>query len=117
MSEEDISNLQNELTTGISTNVVASKLEEQEGGPETLLDKVQISFTDECWLTVKDADGKTLFSNVRKQGQTLTLSGKEPFDVLIGRVSAIDQIIYNGELIDFSRYNNKNVAKFTLPLN
>lgn len=118
LSEEDISNLQNELTTGVSADVVASKPEEQEESEsETLLDKVQISFTDECWLTVKDADGKTLFSNVRKQGQTLTLSGKEPFGVLIGRVSAIDKILYNGELIDFSRYNNKNVAKFTLPLN
>ena len=76
-----------------------------------------MTFNADCWLTVKDANGKTLFSKLRKKGQSLTLSGKEPLRVLIGRVSAIDQVIYNGAVIDLKPFNSKNVAKFTLPLN
>ena len=114
LSEEDVVNLQNKLNAGVDADVSTP-------APEEVLapvsDKLQITFTNDCWLTVKDADGKTIFNSLRKQGQSLSLSGKEPLRVLIGRVSAIDQVLYNGTVIDLAPHNDKNVAKFSLPLN
>ncbi|WP_051221994.1 RodZ domain-containing protein [Neptunomonas japonica] len=128
LSAADISKLQSELDSGggvspevsvvTATAEVVEKLPlESTIAPPLVLDKLQITFTADCWLTVKDADGKTIFNNLRKKGQSLKLSGKEPLRVLIGRVSAIDQVIYNKAVIDLKPFSSKNVAKFTLPLN
>lgn len=114
LSEEDVTNLQGTLSAAPDTDVSLPVVEE---APIAVSDKLQITFTDDCWLTVKDADGKTIFNNLRKQGQSLSLSGKEPLRVLIGRVSAINQVLYNGVVVDLAPHNDKNVAKFSLPLN
>lgn len=131
LSAADISKLQSELDSGVAVSpensVVATTVEIVEAVEKLplesavalplALDKLQMTFTADCWLTVKDADGKTIFNNLRKKGQSLKLSGKEPLRVLIGRVSAIDQVIYNKAVIDLKPFSSKNVAKFTLPLN
>lgn len=114
LSEEDVANLQSKLHSGTADEVSSPVLED---APTSVSDKLQITFTDDCWLTVKDADGKTIFNSLRKQGQSLSLSGKEPLRVLIGRVSAINQLLYNGAVIDLAPHNDKNIAKFSLPLN
>lgn len=116
LSEEDVAHLQNKLSVGENVEVTDAQVPLADT-PAMASDKLQITFVDDCWLTVKDADGKTIFNNLRKEGQTLSLSGKEPLRVLIGRVSAINQVLYNGGVIDLAPLNNKNVAKFSLPLN
>ena len=119
LSEEDVVHLQNKLNAGESVEVPDAQVQVPSLAetPAVASDKLQITFVDDCWLTVKDADGKTIFNNLRKEGQTLSLSGKEPLRVLIGRVSAINQVLYNGVVVDLAPLNNKNVAKFSLPLN
>lgn len=116
LSEEDVEKLQDKLDAGVEAETEAGSLV-PENVPAAVSDQLQITFTNDCWLTVKDADGKTIFNSLRKQGQSLSLSGKEPLRVLIGRVSAIDQVLYNGVVIDLAPHNDKNVAKFSLPLN
>ncbi|WP_293266872.1 RodZ domain-containing protein [Neptunomonas sp.] len=126
LSEADIAKLQEEvdLKTSVSNEIPVAispslevEVEEKVVAPLLAEDPLQISFVDDCWLTVKDGSGKTLFSSLRKAGQTLNLSGEEPLRVLIGRVSAINQVTYKGAVIDLKPFSNKNVAKFTLPLN
>jgi cytoskeleton protein RodZ len=128
LSAADISKLQDELGSGDVTSpevsAVTSTVESIEKTSlesvvtqSLVIDKLKMTFTADCWLTVKDADGKTIFNNLRKKGQSLKLSGKEPLRVLIGRVSAIDQVIYNETVIDLKPFSSKNVAKFSLPLN
>jgi len=79
------------------------------------LEGLNILFSDECWVTVKNANGRTLFNNAKRKGQTLELKGQEPLSILIGRVSSVERISYNSKVIDLAPFTNKNVAKLTLP--
>ncbi|WP_238377109.1 RodZ domain-containing protein [Neptunomonas antarctica] len=122
LSDAEIARLQSALDSAPETEValqspVESSAGEDDATQSSLIERLTITFNDDCWLTVKDADGQTLFKNIRKSGESLKLSGKEPLSLLIGRVSAIDELSYNGNTVDLAPYNIKNVAKLTLPLN
>lgn len=75
-----------------------------------------LSFSDDCWVTIKDASGKTLFNNLRKAGQELHLPQNGPMNVLLGRVSAVSEITFDGTAVDLAPFNNKNVARLRLPV-
>ncbi|MBV0934078.1 RodZ domain-containing protein [Marinobacterium weihaiense] len=77
---------------------------------------LQLAFSDDCWLSVKDARGRTLYSGVAKGGSTLALEGAEPLALVIGRVSAVADIRYGGQSIDLAPLSNDNVARLRLPL-
>ncbi len=46
--------------------------------------QLKMSFTADCWLDVKDAKGKTLFSGLKKANDELVLEGPEPLKFIIG---------------------------------
>lgn len=109
LSDEDVAKLQQELAANGKPGAVVEAVVSSEG--------LVINFIEDCWFSVKDADGKTLFNGIRKNGETATLSGKEPLAVIIGKASAVQKFSYNGKVIDLAPYSNKNVAKLTLPAN
>ncbi|HCT2508657.1 TPA: cytoskeleton protein RodZ [Aeromonas dhakensis] len=76
--------------------------------------QLKMSFTADCWLDVKDAKGKTLFSGLKKANDELVLEGPEPLKFIIGAPMAIN-IEYKGKSIDMSRYNNGRTARLSLP--
>ncbi|MEW7864284.1 cytoskeleton protein RodZ [Aeromonas diversa] len=76
--------------------------------------QLKMSFTADCWLDVKDASGKTLFSGLKRANDELLLEGKEPLRLHIGAPMAI-RVQYKGQEIDMSRYNNGRTARMTLP--
>jgi len=76
---------------------------------------LHLSLSDDSWLSVKDAAGRSLFNGIAKGGQELNLQGEEPLSVVIGRVSAVGLIEYAGEPVDIGSVSNKNVARLTLP--
>ncbi len=76
--------------------------------------QLKMSFTADCWLDVKDAKGKTLFSGLKKANDELVLEGPEPLKFIIGAPMAVN-IEYQGKSIDMSRYNNGRTARFSLP--
>lgn len=76
--------------------------------------QLKMSFTADCWLDVKDAKGKTLFSGLKKANDELVLEGPEPFKFIIGAPMAVN-IEYQGKSIDMSRYNNGRTARLSLP--
>ncbi|CAD7490872.1 cytoskeleton protein RodZ [Aeromonas dhakensis] len=76
--------------------------------------QLKMSFTADCWLDVKDANGKTLFSGLKKANDELVLEGPEPLKFIIGAPMAIN-IEYKGKSIDMSRYNNGRTARLSLP--
>jgi cytoskeleton protein RodZ len=75
-----------------------------------------IVFSDECWVTVKDGNGRTLFNNVRRAGETVAVEGAEPLSINLGRRSAVSEITYNGTAVDMAPFANRDVAKFKLPI-
>ncbi|MGL6536490.1 cytoskeleton protein RodZ [Aeromonas hydrophila] len=76
--------------------------------------QLKMSFTADCWLDVKDAKGKTLFSGLKKANDELVLEGPEPLKFIIGAPMAVN-IEYQGKSIDMSRYNNGRTARLSLP--
>lgn len=76
--------------------------------------QLKMSFTADCWLDVKDANGKTLFSGLKKANDELVLEGPEPLKFIIGAPMAVN-LEYKGKSFDMSRYNNGRTARFSLP--
>jgi len=75
-----------------------------------------LSFSEDCWLSVKDASGRTVYSGVAKAESSLELGGEAPLAVVIGRVSAVAEMRYAGQAIDLAALSKDNVARLSLPL-
>jgi len=60
----------------------------QQQTTSNLLDKIDLAFTEECWLEVSDARGDVLVADLQPPGSRLQLQGRAPFDVILGNSSA-----------------------------
>ncbi|MDQ2077266.1 RodZ domain-containing protein [Marinimicrobium sp. ABcell2] len=63
------------------------------------LDSLQLSFIDECWLVVTDAQGDVLVTDLVQPGRELSLQGRAPFEVKMGNAPAV-QLSLNGAAFD-----------------
>lgn len=62
-------------------------------------DSLAVSFSEACWLRVRDANGDELYVGQRDAGQTLELQGKSPFRITLGNAAAVSAISFNGAAI------------------
>ncbi|KGK42204.1 hypothetical protein LH51_08995 [Nitrincola sp. A-D6] len=76
-----------------------------------------IRFSDDCWIQIRDASDSLIYSGVAQGGTDLQLEGDEPLSLVIGRRDAVEELLFNGELISLSSFTSGNVARFSLPLN
>ncbi|EAR59663.1 RodZ domain-containing protein [Neptuniibacter caesariensis] len=83
---------------------------------EALTAKISADFVAECWVSIKDADGKTLFNNLRGKGQSLEVSGKAPVSILLGAADAVGRFTFNGTELDLDKHSRKNVVRISLPI-
>jgi len=81
---------------------------EQSSEPKIL----RLTFSNECWVKIVDADNKTLIDAIYKKGQTVETSGKEPFKVNLGNGRGV-QVSYAGEQVKF-KLRNSGSASFTV---
>ncbi|ANG64075.1 hypothetical protein A8C75_17435 [Marinobacterium aestuarii] len=100
-----------------ASDVAAASESDAEGAVSLATTGLLVRFSDDCWVTVKSATGKTLFNNLRKAGEELRIEQAGPLNVLLGRTNAVSQISFDGAVVDLAPFNNKNVARLTLPLN
>ena len=98
---------QTEVQTTETTNIENI---DQEG-----LVEIVFQFADDCWVSVVDATGETIAVGVKMSGRVMNVSGKPPFEVILGAPSEVS-IRYAGEDIDMSFLTPNSTAKFTLPL-
>lgn len=87
----------------------------QETGPVS--SDLEIAFTGDCWVQVRDASGNRLANSLQRAGDTLQVSGKAPLKVVIGAVSTVDTIRFQGETVDIKDFpvvNNR--SEFTLTI-
>jgi len=59
---------------------------------------LNFAFSEDCWLQVKDGEGKVLFSGILGIVDTLELSGVLPIELRIGNPGAV-VLHYNGEKV------------------
>ncbi|KAB2825238.1 cytoskeleton protein RodZ [Aliivibrio finisterrensis] len=82
--------------------------------PVAIAEDVLMTFNNDCWLQVQDAANNRLYSGVKKANQTLKLTGKAPYKLVIGAPSAVT-LTYKGKPVDLSAYPAGKVARLTLP--
>jgi len=70
-----------------------------------------LSFRGTCWVEVRDANGKRLLTHLAKSGEQLTVSGKAPFQVLLGNAPAVS-IRLDGKPFDATPFVQGKVARF-----
>ncbi len=63
-----------------------------------VLDEIEFTFTEECWLEVSDSSGDVLVADLQAAGVHLVLQGRAPFDIKLGNAPAV-QIELNNEQI------------------
>ncbi|WP_165310482.1 cytoskeleton protein RodZ [Vibrio ziniensis] len=79
-----------------------------------VLENLTLSFSADCWIQVKDATGKTLSTGIKQAGQTLSLRGQKPLQVILGAPESVS-MTFASEPVDLSGYTSGKVARFTLP--
>lgn len=72
------------------------------------LDRLQLAFTEECWLEVSDAQGDVLATELQRPGSRLSLQGRAPFEVKLGNAAAAS-ISFNDEPVTIAPPTGSNV--------
>ncbi|XKH00988.1 DUF4115 domain-containing protein [Marinobacter nauticus] len=97
--------------------VQVTEQEPQEFGEPAVTDEatLRMSFSDACWVQVTDADGNRLTSSLYSQGDVLDVAGSAPLDVIVGAMSAVASLEFQGEAVDLGSFRVvNNRAQFTL---
>jgi cytoskeleton protein RodZ len=91
----------------------ASQAEATAAGESTVAVRVK----QDSWFSVRQNDGKELFSGLVKAGDSKEISGVGPFKVTVGNTAGLDSITLDGQPVDPSKYAaaKGNVARMTLP--
>ncbi|MCH7741167.1 MAG: DUF4115 domain-containing protein [Proteobacteria bacterium] len=66
-------------------------------------DEIQLTFSDECWVEIEDGDGTSIYGDLNKSGDVLTIYGTAPFNMLFGRATAVT-VVFNGEPVDVKEF-------------
>ena len=74
-------------------------------------DQLLLSFSSECWVEIADARGDVLFTDIKQAGESLSLEGKAPFNMMLGDVRNV-KIVLNGETVIISPQNNSKALRF-----
>ncbi|WP_205690528.1 RodZ domain-containing protein, partial [Poseidonibacter lekithochrous] len=62
-----------------------------------------MTFSGDCWIDIKDANGKRLETGIKKAGDKLDLDGKAPFKIVLGAPGVV-KMNYQGQPVDLSTY-------------
>ncbi|MBQ0266904.1 cytoskeleton protein RodZ [Providencia huaxiensis] len=74
-----------------------------------------LNFTGQCWLEIRDANNKILFSGTKNNGDKLELDGSQPYRLNIGAPANVT-VQFQGNAVDLSRFiKAKRPAKLKLP--
>jgi cytoskeleton protein RodZ len=74
---------------------------------------VSVQFTANCWTQLTDANGKILFSALKRAGDSLELAGKPPLELRLGFARGA-QVSYNGQVVDVAPYTSGETARMKL---
>lgn len=83
--------------------------------PDENLEVLKLTFMDDSWVEVRDADMQLLMWDLVRLGAVLEIKGKAPFEVLLG--NSPDVVIHiAGKRFDHSRFHQSNrTSRFKVP--
>ena len=74
---------------------------------------VEVTFSDTCWVQVKDADGKVLAGGLKRKGENLRVVGKAPLELRLG-VARAASVSFNGSPVDIAPFTSNETARLSL---
>ena len=77
------------------------------------LHSLSISTSADTWVEISDAAGEQLELDLIRAGSSREYNGQPPFDVMIGRASAVE-LGMDGNDVDLGPHTRGNVARMTL---
>ena len=87
---------------------------DDEGGAKAFqVHKLSITASADTWVEIADAQGHQLELDLIRAGSSREYSGQAPFDVMIGRASAV-VLNMDGAAVDLGPHTRGNVARITL---
>lgn len=82
--------------------------------PERLRGGLVITFSGDCWFTLKNGEDKTVIAALKRAGQSISYDGPKPYRLVLGAASTAD-VTYEGQIIDLAPYTRRNGrAEFVL---
>jgi cytoskeleton protein RodZ len=77
-------------------------------------DAIVMQISHDSWIEIMDKDNNKVFFDLAKAGETYTLNGSAPFEILFGYAAGVS-LTLNGETVDFKSHIKNGIARFTLP--
>lgn len=74
---------------------------------------VSMTFIADCWTQLTDANGKVLFSALKRKGDSLELAGKAPLELRLGYARGA-QVSLNGSPVDVAPFISGETARLKL---
>jgi len=81
--------------------------------PEMVYHQLIITTSADTWVEISDSEGEQLELDLIRAGSSRKYQGKEPFDIMIGRASAVE-LSMDGRDINLGPHTRGNVARLTL---
>lgn len=78
----------------------------------TVLGIIDMAFTGDCWVEVRDGGDNLIYSNLKRHGETLTIQGTPPLEAKLGNGNVVS-LSYNGQPVSF-RVPHHNVVRVRL---
>lgn len=81
--------------------------------PKPGMHQLVFSFDGSSWVEVKDATGRTVFSQMNAKGTTQVVEGRPPFQLVVGNASHV-RLQHNDQPVDLRPHTRVEVARLTL---
>ncbi|OOZ38364.1 RodZ domain-containing protein [Solemya elarraichensis gill symbiont] len=75
--------------------------------------EISLSFSGQCWVDIRNAEGKVLVSGMLRSGTSKIISATPPLSVVFGKSEVVTMLV-DGEPYDLTRHSNSGVARFKL---
>ncbi|MCR8924168.1 DUF4115 domain-containing protein [Dasania sp. GY-MA-18] len=75
--------------------------------------QLELNFSAECWVEIKDAEGKTLVADLKRKGDQVLVEGAAPFNIILGYAPAV-ALRYNGEAVEINTNTRTQAARLVV---
>ncbi|MDP9157860.1 MAG: DUF4115 domain-containing protein [Pseudomonadota bacterium] len=78
---------------------------------------LELKVAADSWFSVRQKDGKEVFSGLVKADSVKRVAGEAPFKITIGNRAGLDSLTFDGQPVEAAKFGpaKGNVARFSLP--
>jgi cytoskeleton protein RodZ len=79
--------------------------------------ELELKVASDSWFSVRQKDGKEVFSGLVKADSVQRVAGDAPFKITVGNRAGLDSLTFDGQPVDPTKFGpaKGNVARFSLP--